>query len=407
MNILLDGKPEEALRIQTYMLRGGYVGLKRALGMEPQQVIDEIKASGLRGRGGAGFPAGTKLGFIPKGDSIQKYIICNFDEGEPGTYKDRTLIECVPHKLVEGLAICAWAIGANQAFIYCRAEYVYLIDVLKTAIAQAKAAGLLEHVEINLRMGAGAYVCGEESALIESIEGHRGNPRFKPPYPAVEGLWKTPTVVMNVETLCTIPYTLRQGGAAFGAIGSPDYPGTKLIMLNGDVKNRGCYEVETGMSLRQIIEQYGGGMRREYPLKAMQIGGTSGGFLKASQIDTPLDFSSLQKAGGGLGSGAILVLDESRNMADRCLEIANFYRHESCGKCLPCREGCYRGQQIIQKIQQKQANQADYDNLNLLMEVMREMSLCALGQSFSTPVQTCMNLFPEDFTIAAEGGAQA
>ncbi len=397
MNILLDGRPEEALRIHAYMLRGGYQGLKRARQTPPQQVIEEIKSSGLRGRGGAGFPTGLKLSFIPQQEDTPRYIICNLDEGEPGTYKDRTLCEHVPHKLVEGLAICAYAIQATQAFIYCRAEYPYLVDVLKQAINQAKQENLLENLDIELRMGAGAYVCGEESALIESIEGHRGNPRFKPPYPAGQGLWQQPTVVLNVETLCNVPFILREGADAFSSVGTPDYPGTKLITLNGDVEHRGCFEVTTGTPIKEIIETVGGGVRQGRALKAIQVGGSSGGFLKASQIDTPLDFAALQKAGGSLGSGAILVLDETRDMVDLCFNIADFYRKESCGKCLPCREGCYRGWQIIRKIQQHQANQQDVENLFLLLDVMKETALCGLGQSFYLPIQSCITLFEEEF----------
>ena len=269
--------------------------------------------------------------------------------------------------------------------------------MLKEVIEQARKENFLENLNIEIRTGAGAYVCGEESALIESIEGHRGNPRFKPPYPAVEGLWKQPTVVMNVETLCNVPFILREGAQAFSCIGSPDYPGTKLVMLNGDVKNRGCFEVTTGMSLKDSIYGIGGGVREGHALKGVQVGGSSGGFLKAGQIDVPLDFSSLQKAGSSLGSGAVLVLDETRDMTDICLNIADFYKHESCGKCVPCREGCYRGQQIIQKIHQARATQQDVDNLFLLLDVMRETSLCGLGQSFYLPIQSCMTLFQDEF----------
>ncbi len=408
MKILLDGRPEEALRIHSYILKGGYVGLKKARTMEPAQVIAEIEASGLRGRGGAGFPTGRKLSFIPKQYDGPKYIVCNLDEGEPGTYKDRTLCEKSPHKLIEGIAICAYAISASQAFIYCRTEYSYLLETLKKAIVQAKEENLLEGLEIQLRQGAGAYVCGEESALLESIEGHRGNPRFKPPYPAVKGLWGQPTVVLNVETLCNVPYILREGAPAFASIGVPDYPGTKLIMLNGDVMQRGCFEIETGMSLRDVIEKLGGGVRGGRKIKAIQVGGTSGGFLPASKVDTPLDFASMQKAGGSLGSGSILVFDETRDMADACLKVAEFYEHESCGKCTPCREGCFRSRRILERFRNGTATEQDRENLDVLLDVMKETALCGLGQSLVFPVRSCMTAFPEEFPVRmVKGGEEA
>jgi len=382
--------------IEVYIKQGGYRGLEKARGMRPRDLIAEIKASGLRGRGGAGFNTGVKLGYIPL-EAEEKFIICNLDEGEPGTYKDRTLCEKNPHAVIEGLAICAEAIQATRLFIYCRAEYVFLIDKLKKAIQDAQSRGLLNNLEMEIRMGAGAYVCGEETALLESIEGHRGQPRFKPPYPAVKGLWNKPTVVINVETVSNLPFILNEGAEAFASIGAADYPGTKLLTLSGDVNRRGCFEVPTDYILRDVVYKLGEGVRDNRKLKAVLVGGSAGAFLPAEKLDIAIDFETMTSAGAVLGSGAVLVLDDTRDMVDLTLRIVQFFEHESCGKCTPCREGTFRCREILQNIQAGKARREDIDNLLLLVKVMEQTSLCGLGQSVINPVASSIRYFLAEY----------
>lgn len=379
-------------KASDYIAVGGYKGLEKARQMDRKALLQEVKDSGLRGRGGAGFNAGMKWSFVPQDASI-KYVVCNLDEGEPGTYKDRIICEKNAQALLEGMAICGQAIGSNQGYIYCRGEYPFVVELLRQAIASAKESGALGDFEIEVRMGAGAYVCGEETALIESIEGHRGEPRFKPPFPGVEGLWKAPTVVNNVETFACLPYILVNGAAWFAGIGAPKYPGTKIVTLTGDVNNRTFFEVPTDITLREVIYDLGGGIPGGKKFKAVQVGGTSGAFIPEEDLDTPIDFDSMGAIGAALGSGAVLVLDETRDIVDVVARVSKFFEHESCGKCNPCREGTFRCRELMDKINAGKGNEADIDKLLLLARVMQKAALCGLGQAAPIPIESTIKHF--------------
>ncbi len=381
--------------LDDYIASGGYKALEKARSMKPEDIINEVKKSNLRGRGGAGFNAGLKWSFVPPGEV--KYVVCNLDEGEPGTYKDRTIVEKDPHTLLEGMAICGQAIGSNKGYIYCRGEYPYIVEHLNQAIAQAKEKGVLGEFDIEVRMGGGAYVCGEETALIESIEGHRGEPRFKPPFPGVEGLWKKPTVVNNVETLANLPEIITRGAEWYSSIGAPNYPGTKVLTLSGDVVNRICIEVPTNTTIREVIYEFGGGIKGGKKLKAVQIGGTSGAFVPASMIDISIDFDSMRNAGFTLGTGAVFVMDETRDIVDTVTRIAKFFEHESCGKCNPCREGTFRCYEIMKKINKGCASLDDLEKLQLLGKVMSKACLCGLGQAAPGPILTTLQHFRHEY----------
>ncbi|MGS0765013.1 NADH-quinone oxidoreductase subunit NuoF [Syntrophomonas curvata] len=387
----------DPLKIEDYINAGGYKSLEKACGMGQEALIEEIKKSGLRGRGGAGFNCGMKWSFSYKVQSEQKYVVCNADEGEPGTYKDRTIMENDPHSVLEGMAICGYAIGAAKGYIYCRGEYPYVVEILNQAIAQAKEKGILGGFDIEVRMGAGAYVCGEESALIESIEGHRGEPRFKPPFPPVIGLWQKPTIVNNVETFANIPVILEKGADWYKAIGAEKYPGTKVLTLTGDVNSRTVYEVPTSTTIRQVIYDFGGGIRGDKKFKAVQIGGTSGGFIPESMLDTPIDFDSMTAIGAVLGSGAVFVMDETRDIVNVVARIAGFFEHESCGKCSPCREGTKRMHELMEKMDAGQGAGADLSLLERLGTVMSKACLCGLGQAAPAPVLTTLKNFPGEY----------
>jgi len=384
--------PESA---EDYIKIGGYEGLKKARSMERKDLIDEVKRSGLRGRGGAGFNAGMKWSFVP--DAPVKYVVCNLDEGEPGTYKDRIICEKNAQALLEGMAICGHAIGSDQGYIYCRGEYPFVVELLKNAIASAKSSGVLEGFDIEVRMGAGAYVCGEETALIESIEGHRGEPRFKPPFPGVEGLWAAPTVVNNVETFACLPYILVNGAAWFAGIGAEKYPGTKVLTLTGDINNPTYFEVPTNYTLRDVIYKLGGGIKNGKKFKAVQVGGTSGAFIPEQNLDTPIDFDSMGAMGAALGSGAVLVLDETRDIVDVVTRISKFFEHESCGKCNPCREGTFRCREIMEKINSGKGSEKDMDNILLLSKVMQKAALCGLGQAAPIPIESTIKHFRHEY----------
>lgn len=396
MRVLLEFadkiNPESA---EEYIKVGGYEGLKKARSIERKDLIDEVKRSGLRGRGGAGFNAGMKWSFVP--DAPIKYVVCNLDEGEPGTYKDRIICEKNAQALLEGMAICGHAIGSNQGYIYCRGEYPFVVELLRNAVASAKASGVLEDFDIEVRMGAGAYVCGEETALIESIEGHRGEPRFKPPFPGVEGLWAAPTVVNNVETFACLPYILVNGADWFAGIGAQKYPGTKVITLTGDIKNPTYFEVPTNYTLRDVIYKLGGGIKNGKEFKAVQVGGTSGAFIPEENLDTPIDFDSMGAIGAALGSGAVLVLDETRDIVDVVTRISKFFEHESCGKCNPCREGTFRCREIMEKINSGKASEKDIDNILLLSKVMQKAALCGLGQAAPIPIESTIRHFRHEY----------
>ncbi|SHH01365.1 NADH dehydrogenase subunit F [Thermosyntropha lipolytica DSM 11003] len=385
--------PEKA---EDYIKVGGYKGLEKARKMKPKQIIEEVKKSKLRGRGGAGFSTGMKWSFVPEHAPV-KYVVCNLDEGEPGTYKDRIICEKNAQALLEGMAICALAIGAKKGYIYCRGEYPHIVRLLNNAIESAKKAGVLEDFDIEVRMGAGAYVCGEETALIESIEGKRGEPRFKPPFPGVEGLWGVPTVVNNVETFACIPYILTHGAEWFASIGAPDYPGTKVLTLTGDINNPTYFEVPTDYLLSDVIYKLGGGIKGGRKLKAVQVGGSSGAFIPPENIHTSIDFDSMSRIGASLGSGAVFVLDETRDIVDVATRIAKFFEHESCGKCNPCREGTFRMYEMMQRINAGRGSEEDLENILVLSRVMQKASLCGLGQAAPIPIETTIKHFREDY----------
>ncbi|HBK52723.1 MAG TPA: NADH-quinone oxidoreductase subunit NuoF, partial [Syntrophomonas wolfei] len=378
----------DPLKIDDYLAQGGYKSLEKARAMNTADLIAEVKKSNLRGRGGAGFNCGMKWSFAAGAQAEQKYVICNADEGEPGTYKDRLIMENDPHTLIEGMAICAYAIGATQGYIYLRGEYPFLVSTLNTAINQAKEKGLVKDFDIEVRSGAGAYVCGEETALIESIEGKRGEPRFKPPYPPSEGLWSKPTIVNNVETFANIPVIIEKGADWYAGIGNPAYPGTKVFTLTGDINNRTFFEVPTSTTIREIVFQFGGGIPGGKKFKAVQIGGTSGAFIPEALLDTPVAFDSMSAIGATLGSGATFVIDESRDIVDVATRIAGFFEHESCGKCAPCREGTARTAELMEKINEGRGSNKDVALLEKLGTVMSYSCLCGLGQAAPAPVLT-------------------
>ena len=322
----------DPMSIEDYIKAGGYKALKKARKMDRGGLIETIEeTSRLRGRGGAAFPTGKKWSSAYKSDSEVKYIVCNADEGEPGTYKDRVIMEGDPHTVIEGILIGAYAVGAKECFIYVRGEYENSIKLLRNAVKQSEDKGLCGDVSIKVVSGAGAYVCGEGTAIVNSLEGVRGEPRLKPPSMAVAGLHKKPTIVNNVETFAVIPEIINKGADWFGAIGSEKYPGTKLMCMSGDVQNKVCVEVPTNATLRDVVEGFGGGVAGGKKLKAIQLGGSSCGFVTPEQLDTPIDFDSIRSIGASLGSGAVYVIDEKRNIVDILAEIAKFYRHESCG----------------------------------------------------------------------------
>ncbi len=387
----------DPLKIDEYIAAGGYKSLSKARSMSQADLIEEVKKSGLRGRGGAGFNCGMKWSFSYKIDTDQKYVVCNADEGEPGTYKDRIIMENAPQTLLEGMAICGYAIGSNKGYIYCRGEYPYVVETLNKAIAQAKEKGVLGEFDIEVRMGAGAYVCGEESALIESIEGHRGEPRFKPPFPPVEGLWGKPTIVNNVETFANIPSIVEKGADWFKGIGAASYPGTKVLTLTGDIVNRTFIEVPTNTTIREVLFGFGGGIVGGKKFKAVQIGGTSGGFIPEANLDTPIDFDSMGAIGAVLGSGAVFVMDETRDIVDVVERIAKFFEHESCGKCTPCREGTKRMHEMMHNVKVGNGRVGDLDLMEKLGGVMSVACLCGLGQAAPAPVLTTLKHFKADY----------
>lgn len=388
----------DPLNIDEYINVGGYKSLEKARGMERGELIEEVKKANLRGRGGAGFNCGMKWSFSYQLETDQKYVVCNADEGEPGTYKDRIIMENDPQSLFEGMAICGYAIGSNKGYIYCRGEYPYVVEHLNQAIAQAKAKGVLGDFDIEVRMGAGAYVCGEESALIESIEGHRGEPRFKPPFPGVAGLWGSPTIVNNVETFANIPVIVEKGAEWYKNIGAASYPGTKILTLSGDVVNRAYFEVPTNVTIREVIFGLGGGVAEGKKFKAVQIGGTSGGFIPEELLDTQIDFDSMGKIGATLGTGAVFVMDETRDIVDVIEKITKFFEHESCGKCTPCREGTKRMHEMVERFKAGTGKIEEIELMGTLGTVMSTACLCGLGQAAPAPVLTTLEHFRSDYT---------
>jgi NADH-quinone oxidoreductase subunit F len=413
--ILFDRIDEPGLAdISVYEKRGGYEALRNALKQPREGLVEELKSSGLRGRGGAGFPLGMKASFIPGGD-MDKYLVCNADESEPGTFKDRELMQKNPHQLIEGMIIAAYIVGANRSFIYIRGEYELPADVLDEAIAQAKAAGFLGEnilgsdfsIDLVLHRGAGAYICGEETGLLDSLEGKRGNPRLKPPFPANQGLFQGPTLINNVETLSTIPAIIKMGGAEYAKLGVENSAGTKLVSVSGNVQRPGNYEIELGMKSRDIIFGLAGGPEPGREVKFWFPGGSSSPVLTAADLDLPYDFDSLAKAQSMLGSGAIIVVDDSNSVVDVAVKLASFYKHESCGKCTPCREGTSWTVKMLQRIQAGEATPMDLDIISSVQEQIIGNCLCVLGDAMAMPVSSMVNKFRGEFEEHIEMAREA
>lgn len=386
--------------IDEYIACGGYEALKKARAMNRGELIRTIEeTSRLRGRGGAAFSTGRKWSSAYASQEETRYIVVNADEGEPGTYKDRIIMEGDPHTVVEGVLIGAHAIGAKECFLYVRGEYETSIRLLRNAVKQAEERGICGDVVIKVVSGAGAYVCGEGTAIVNSLEGLRGEPRLKPPSMAVAGLHGKPTVVNNVETFAVIPEIINRGAEWFGSIGAEKFPGTKLMCLSGDVENKVCVEVPTNATLRDVVEGFGGGVAGGKKLKAIQLGGSSCGFVTPDQLDTPIDFDSIRAIGASLGSGAVYVIDESRNIVDILKQIADFFMHESCGKCTPCREGTMRIAELMDKISHGEGSWADVELIRQLSGYMQNTCFCPLGQSATTAFMSALRLFPGDFEM--------
>lgn len=393
-------------RIEDYIAVGGYRPLLKVLTeLMPIGVINEITRSGLRGRGGAGYPTGLKLSTVAKSKGAKKYVVCNGDEGDPGAFMDRSVMEGDPHRIIEGMAIAAYAVGAQQGYIYVRAEYPLAIDRLRKAIRQAQKRGFLGNdifgttfnFNIDIRLGAGAFVCGEETALLASIEGLRGTPRPRPPYPAEKGLWGCPTLINNVETFANIPAIMRNGSEWFSSVGTPKSKGTKVFALSGKVKNIGLIEVPMGITLEEIVYDIGGGIPDGGRFKAVQTGGPSGGCIPEGHLDTSVDYESLKVLGSIMGSGGMIVMDDDSSMVDVAKYFMEFCMTESCGKCVPCRVGTAQMYDLLDKISKKKATTADLVQLEDLCEMVQTTSLCGLGQSAPNPVISTLRYFREEY----------
>ncbi|HMK55307.1 MAG TPA: NADH-quinone oxidoreductase subunit NuoF [Dissulfurispiraceae bacterium] len=393
-------------RVEEYIAAGGYLALYKALTkMTPPEVVDQISKSGLRGRGGAGFPTGLKWSMVSKSLNSTKYVICNADEGDPGAFMDRSVLESDPHRVIEGMALAAYAVGANHGFIYVRAEYPLAVKRLKIAISQAEKMGLLGYnifnttfsFDIKIRLGAGAFVCGEETALIASIEGRRGTPRPRPPFPAEFGLWGYPTLINNVETLANVAPIIAKGGEWFAGIGTEKSKGTKVFALAGRVKNTGLIEVPMGTLLRDIVFDIGGGIPGGGKFKAVQTGGPSGGCIPEQFLDMPVDYESLAKVGSIMGSGGMIIMDHTSCMVDVAKFFMEFCMSESCGKCVPCRVGTAQMHDILCKITEGNASEADVAMLEDLCDLVRNTSLCGLGQTSPNPVLSTMRYFKDEY----------
>jgi len=405
MRILFDRIDEEGLNtLPVYERRDGYSSLRKALAMPPEAVLSELESSGLRGRGGAGFQMGKKVSFLPKG-SMDKYLVCNADESEPGTFKDRELMQKNPHGLIEGIVIASYAAGANRSFIYIRGEYVLQADVLDAALAEARDAGYLgedilgsgHSLSLVLHRGAGAYICGEETGLLDSLEGKRGNPRLKPPFPANQGLYQGPTLINNVETLATVPAIIAMGGADYAKLGVETSTGTKLVSVSGHVQRPGNYEIELGIPSREIIYDLAGGPPQGRTVKCWFPGGSSSPVLTAEDLDVPYDFDSMAKAGSMLGSGAIIVVDDSTPILDVAMKVAKFYRHESCGKCTPCREGTNWTVKMLERIDHGEATPMDLDIMASVQDHIIGNCLCVLGDAMAMPIGSMIAKFRDEF----------
>ncbi|PKK82187.1 MAG: NADH-quinone oxidoreductase subunit F [candidate division Zixibacteria bacterium HGW-Zixibacteria-1] len=396
----------EQVRIDKAVSRGAYKAWEKVLKtMKPEDVIAEVKEAGVRGRGGAGFPAGVKWGFIPKGSPKPKYLVCNADESEPGTCKDRVLMEQDPHLVVEGMCIAAYAIDSHLSFIYVRGEFVKPYRTMEKAIAEAYEKGFLGKnifgtgfdLDMIVHTGGGAYICGEETALLNSLEGERGMSRIRPPFPAIEGLYACPTIVNNVETLSCVPHVINNGAQWYKSMGTEKSPGTKIFSLSGHVNRPGNYEVELGTPLSYLVNELGGGVPEGRKLKAIIPGGSSTPFLLPNQIDTPLDYESIAAAGSMLGSGGIIVIDDRTCMVWVIERLIHFYKHESCGKCTPCREGTGWLEQIISKIEHGEGKEGDIEKIETICENIMGRTVCPLGDAAVMPIQSSIKLFRNEW----------
>lgn len=411
-NILLArrGKPDSTA-LAGYVADGGYQALEKALTLSPAEIVQMVKDSGLRGRGGAGFPAGVKWSFLPKGSTKPVYLVCNADEGEPGTFKDRQIMEFDPHLLLEGMAVSGYAVGAKQGYIYIRGEFAWIADILDRAIAEAREAGKLGNnilgrgVEFDVRVvrGAGAYVCGEETALIESLEGKRGNPRLRPPYPAASGVFGCPTIVNNVETLACVPYIVLEGAEAFSQIGTPNNTGPKLFGVSGHVNKPGVYEFPLGVPLAEILEAAGGVVGN---LKAVIVGGLSTQILTADECrDLTMDYDTCAEYGTGLGSGGIIVMNDTVEIPEIALRTIEFYAHESCGQCTPCRQGSTTIKQMLKRVVDGKGSSEDLENVLQLCKTIMGNTLCPMGDAFSMPIEAMLLKYRAEFDSLLPDGS--
>ncbi|MGO9976879.1 MAG: NADH-quinone oxidoreductase subunit NuoF [Solirubrobacteraceae bacterium] len=408
--LLFNGIDEPGLNtLPVYERRGGYAAMRKALAMPRADVIAQIAASDLRGRGGAGFRMGQKAGFLPKGD-VERFLVCNADESEPGTFKDRELMQKSPHMLVEGIVISTYGAGIDHAFIYIRGEYVLQADMLEAAIAEAEQAGYLgenilgsgHNLKLVLHRGAGAYICGEETGLLDSLEGKRGNPRLKPPFPALQGLYQGPTLINNVETLCTVPHIITLGGEEYAKIGVKNSSGTKLVSVSGDVQRPGNYEIELGMPSRDIIYGLAGGPEPGRSIKMWFPGGSSSPVLTDDDLDLAYDFDTMAKAGTMLGSGAIIVVDDRHRCLDVAIKLAKFYSHESCGKCVPCREGTNWTMKMLQRLDAGLGTPMDLDIMASVQSQIIGNCLCVLGDAMAMPVGSIVQKFRSELEAEIE-----
>lgn len=398
----------DPLSLDDYRAHGGFAGLDKALGLKPAEIVAEVMDSGLRGRGGAGFPAGIKWKTVSEAPAAQKYVCCNADEGDSGTFADRMLMEGDPFTLIEGMVLAALATGASKGLIYLRSEYPHAIATMKEAIARATAAGYLggnvagsgRAFTLEVRVGGGAYICGEETSMLESLEGRRGMVRAKPPIPALKGLFGQPTLVNNVLSFAAVPWILAHGGKAYNAFGTGRSRGTQPFQLGGNVARGGLFELPFGASIAELVEDIGGGTRSGRPVRAVQVGGPLGAYLPVGRFDLPLDYEALAAAGAMLGHGGVVVFDDSVDMAVQARFAMEFCALESCGKCTPCRIGSTRGAELIERIRKGEESENNLKILNDLCEIMRDGSLCALGGLTPMPVTSAINHFPEDFAPA-------
>jgi NADH-quinone oxidoreductase subunit F len=398
------GDPE-AVGIDRYLETGGYRAVEKALSQSPEAVIEEVKTSGLRGRGGAGFPTGTKWSFIPQDTGKPVYVVANFDESEPGTFNNRELVERDPHQLIEGAVICAYAVQSHAVFIYTRGEFVWPGTVLERAVAEAYDRGYLGKgiaggdfdVDVIVHRGAGAYICGEETALLESLEGFRGQPRLRPPFPAVEGLYGSPTVINNVETLSCVPHIIDRGAQWFASIGTEKSTGPGIFSISGKVNRPGNYEAPMGTTARTLVEDHGGGIREGKRLKAWTPGGSSTPYLTPDHLDTPMDFDSIAAAGSLLGTKAMIVLDETDCVVDATLRFTQFYAHESCGKCTPCREGTWWMARVLGRMEQGKGRIEDIDLMKDVAGNMLFKSFCALADGAVSPIDSSIKYFRDEY----------